>query len=132
MEGAGKDDDVRPLRIGFGDFDGIFIGFSTAVDEEGALFISFDRCNGIEFFCQGHVAFVSDDVGHGVEVFACLFLDGFDDFRLGVADVQDTDAAYPVEEVVAVDIFEHGAFTALDDGRIDSADGVRDGLTAAG
>ena len=132
MEGAGEDDDVRPFRIGLGDFDGIFIGFSTAVDEEGALLVALDRRDGVEFFRQGDVAFMGDDVGHGVEILPGLVLDGLDDFRLGIADVQDADAADPVEEIVAVYVFKHGAFAALDDCRIDGPDGIRDGLTAAG
>lgn len=80
-------------RVGLGDFDGIFIGFSAAVDEEGALLVALDRRDGVEFFRQGDVAFMGDDVGHGVEILPGLVLDGFDDFRLGIADVQDADAA---------------------------------------
>ena len=71
---------------------------------------------------------MGDDVGHGVEILPGLVLDGLDDFRLGIADVQDADAADPVEEIVAVYIFKHGAFAALDDRWIDSADGIRDSL----
>ena len=36
---------------------------------------------------------MGDNVGHGVEILPGLVLDGLDDFRLGIADVQDADAA---------------------------------------
>ncbi|CDF04553.1 putative uncharacterized protein [Megasphaera elsdenii CAG:570] len=132
MEGTGEDDDIRPFRISFGDFDGVFVGFGAAVDEEGPFLFTSDRGDGIELFRQGDIAFVGDDIGHGVEIVTGLVLDGLDDFRLGIADVQDADAADPVEEIVAVHVFEHSAFTAFDDRRIDGADGIGNGLTAAG
>ena len=132
VEGTGEDDDIRPFRISFGDFDGVFVGFGAAVDEEGPFLFTSDRGDGIELFRQGDIAFVGDDIGHGVEIVTGLVLDGLDDFRLGIADVQDADAADPVEEIVAVHVFEHSAFTAFDDRRIDGADGIGNGLTAAG
>ena len=131
VEGTGEDDDIRPFRISFGDFDGVFVGFGAAVDEEGPFLFTSDRGDGIELFRQGDIAFVGDDIGHGVEIVTGLVLDGLDDFRLGIADVQDADAADPVEEIVAVHVFEHSAFASFDYCFVSSSDTVRNSLCSS-
>ena len=104
--------------VGFGDFDGVLVAFGAGVREIRLLVFAATRNRLVQAFRQLYIAFMADDVENRVEVLGRLVLHGLDELRTGVADVEHTDAADPVEELVAVDIFEHGAFAALDTDRI--------------
>lgn len=87
MKGPGKDNDIRAFRIALRYFDGIFIGFGTAVDEHRLLVIAFDGNSSIQSRCQFDITFVGDDVKHAVHISARLFLNGFDHFWMGMSNV---------------------------------------------
>ena len=72
------------------------------------------------------------DVEHAVEVLARLLLHGLDDFWMAVTDIEHTDAADPVEEAVAVEVLDDGAFGALHDDGVAAVDGTRHRLLTAG
>ncbi len=66
------------------------------------------------------------EIGAGhVEEFGGLFLDRPDDARVGMAGCDYGDAGGEVEEVVAVDIFDDGSFSALHNERITAGVGSR-------
>ena len=114
VECAGEADDTLPAGVGLGDLDGVLIAFGAGVGEIGLLVLTATRNCLVQTFCQIHVAFMADDVENRVEVLGRLVLHGLDELRTGVADVEHADAADPVKELVAVEVFEHGAFATLD------------------
>ena len=131
VERAGEHDDVRALRERLCNLDGILVGLGAAVREIGFLLAAAHRCNLRELFGERDIAFMRHDVEHAVEIFLGLLLDGRNDLGMAMADVQHADAADPVEEMVAVEVFDDGTFGALHDDRIAAMDGARhDGLAA--
>ena len=131
MEGAGEGDDVGTLGVAAGHLDGVLVGLGAGVGEVGTLLVALDGDDGGQLLGQGHIAFVGDDVEHAVEILFRLGFHGLHDLGMGVADVQHAHAADPVQEAVAVHVFQHGALALGDDHGIDAADGVRDHVGAA-
>ena len=132
MERAGKDDDVRALRERLGDLHRVLVRLRAAVREVGALLSAAYGRDLAELLREAHVAFVRHDVEHAVEIFLRLVFDRRDDFRVAVADVEHADAADPVEEAVAVEVFDDGALGALHHDGIAAVDRARHDRLAAG
>ena len=131
MERAGEYDDVRALRERLGDLDRVLIRLGAAVREIRALLRAAHGCDLAELLREAHIALVRHDVEHAVEIFIRLLLDGRDDLGMAVPDVEDADAADPVEEMVAVEILDDRALRALHHDGVAAVDRARhDGLAA--
>jgi len=111
---AGKHDDIRTPCSGLCNLHGVFIRFGAAVCEHCLPRFSAGRNNFVQLFGKRHISFMRDNMLHAVEKSSRLFLHGPDDFRLAVADIEHSDSPDPVQKPVPIDIFKHGAFSALD------------------
>ena len=49
-----------------------------------------------------------------MEIFLCLFLYCFNNFRVGISDIQNTNTSDPVKEFVSVKILKHCTCTLFD------------------
>ena len=132
VEGTGEDDDIGAARKGTGHLDSVLIGLGTAIGKKGAAPCALDGSDGTQFFGQLYIAVMGDDIEHAVEIFAGLLLHRSGYLRVAMADVQDADTTYPVQEAVAVRIFDDGTGRPLHDHRITAGDGIGHSRTAPG
>ena len=132
VECAGEADHTLTAGVGLGDLDGVLVALSTGVRKIGLLVLAATRNRFVESFGEGDVAFVSDDIEDGVEVLGGLVLNCLDKLGAGVTDVEHADAADPVEELIAIEVFEHRTLAALDAQRIGvAAQTIGNGLVTA-
>ena len=125
MKSTGKYDNIVSLCKSLGHFDGILICLSTAVGKENFFLLAFYGSNGSQLFSQSHIAFMGNNIKHSMEVFICLLLNSFHNLRLRISDIQYTDAANPVQELVAVHVLDHSSLTFLNDNRISTSNRCR-------
>src|SRR6185437_6945428 len=94
--------------------DGAFDGLGAGVAERDAAWDIAWRDGG-EFFGEGDELLVVEVGARHMEEAGGLALYGFDHARVAVAGGDDGDAGGEIEEAIAVGVFDHAAFAALDD-----------------
>ena len=130
MEGARKDDDIGTFGVGPGNLNRVFVCLGTRIGKKGFFVLTADGRELTQLFGERHIPFVGDDIKHGVEIPLGLRLNGLDNFRVRITDIEHTNPANPVQKPIAVHIFDDGTRAALDDGRIHTPDGVGDNRMA--
>jgi len=130
VEGVVECHDGRTARGFPGDLHGVLYGLGSGVREHRLLrVISGREC--VQSFGELDVWLVSGYVETGVGVEFGLLLDGCDDFRGGVPDVQDRDPGCEVDQPIAVDVFDDAARGPRRDDRVERGDSRCDGGGAA-
>lgn len=126
MEGALEGDHGGATRVEACELDGVLDGFRASV-EEGGTRLAHDRDERAEPLGELHVGLVGHDREVRVDEALRLLGDRLEDARVRVTGVEDADAAYEVDEHVAVDVRERGVLGALGEDRQVNLQWARDG-----
>src|SRR2546423_2404127 len=111
VERVFKANDRGALGVGAGDFDGVLDGFRAGVQDDGFLG-NFAWSEGVQFFRESDVALVGSDREAEVQVFFELLAQGGYYTGRAMADIEAADSSREIDVAVAVDVFDHGSFSA--------------------
>ncbi len=131
VERAEERDQERALGVVARQLDGRFVRLGARVAEE-ALDLAVDRDDAADLLGQPHLRLVVEVGPRHVQELLRLLDDGGDDVGMRVSGRVDGDAGGAVEELVAVDVLDDGAFTAGHHQRIAAGVGRRHRLGVAG
>ena len=117
VEAAEEGDELVAAGVIAGQLEGGLDGLGAGVAEVDAFGLAAGGEGGELLGEVDHVLVIEVGAGHVDEAFG-LPANGFDDARVAVAGGDDGDAGVEVEEAVAVDVVDHGAFAVVDDQRV--------------
>ena len=125
MECPGKYDDIRTFRIGFCNFNSVFISFSATIYKHSLFMFTTYRNAFIHFCSKFNISIMSYDIKHTMEIFFCLFADCFSNFRMSMANIKYANPTNPVQETISVQIFNDSALRFFHNNRISAMDCIR-------
>lgn len=80
----------------FCDLERVLIALCTGVCEVCFFLVTFTWHNLVQSFCQCYIAIVYIYIENGMKIFFRLFFYCFNDFRMGISDIQYSNTANPV------------------------------------
>ena len=125
MECSGKYYDILTLCVSLRDLYSVFICFRTGICKHSLFLVSTYRDYPVHLFSQFHIAFMCAYVHHHMKILICLFLHCLNSLRAVVSGIEYAYSAYPVEEYISVNIFNHSTIAALYNKRIYASYSVR-------